>query len=1122
MNKKNPFAVLYAAMLITYMGIVSIVVFFFSMNSATPARILLNGCPMYLKRGFKAADTVFQDFALDRWVNLTGKPWGIKKSGLAEPLPFLWPKKQREEHFTYALTFTAGADQLAYIRNNSLSPALYIPLIADNWEIFLNSRSIAKEMHLDENGGIKVHKNTRLLSVPFDLSYLREGENTLVFHILSPPWYSDGGLPFTNSYYIDDLKSSQSEHSHLVFYMFSGIYFFMAFYDFLMYLGGRKEKYRIFFSLEMLILAFYMFLDTPYRFLFFVDSLVSLRMEVMAISLAGIPMVFFVLFLCGKKPGPIIKVFLAVYGGVTLLMALSEQQLLLDLLTLAELFLPVSLLYCYGLLIRSLKDISRDYRKNRGKFRAFMAAVFDSPQGNTFLGFNIVLVSVIIAVIQSLVTREDSSVPLIGLFAFSTSISFAIAIDFSKTKRQVENQNIVLEETIRERTMELKEQTARAVSANRAKSQFLAAMSHEIRTPMNAILGLSEMTMNVAGLPETVYANIEKIRGSGSSLLFIINDILDLSKIESGKLTIDNRDYELPGLISDVAQMNMIRIGSRDIRFILQVDPGLPLRLRGDELRIKQVLNNILSNAFKYTEQGFVRMTVSQETRESGGQETTLIFAIADSGQGMKKEDLKALFDEYSRFNAELNRAVEGTGLGMSITKKLMAMMGGAIEVESEYGRGSVFTIRLPQETAGGVSMGEETARGLENFSPSAGRKNMSAGFPRELMPCGSILVVDDLETNLYVASGLMSPYGLSIETAGSGSAALEKVLAGKTWDIIFMDHLMPGLDGVETTEKIRELGYTGTIIALTANAISGQAEQFLQRGFDDFISKPIDTRQLDSALRKWVKARRHGEQETEKDMGNVPAPAEDLQGGSFAASSGGAPGGENGSPPVPGVDTAKGIAATGGTVEGYRQVLAAFCKDAEERLPLFKDFPGGAVSGDDSSAGCAALAAQAHAFKGAAASIGAADISGKAAALETAARAGDMDTIREILPDFKRRLEELIEGIAAALDRPPAVLDGETGPGDASPRGTAPSLSGAPAGGGAGQPVLSLLRELAETLQARKAGGIDSILETLLRQSLDSKTRETLKAVSDQALVAAFDESLETVKGLLNRGGHV
>jgi CheY-like chemotaxis protein/anti-sigma regulatory factor (Ser/Thr protein kinase)/HPt (histidine-containing phosphotransfer) domain-containing protein len=330
-------------------------------------------------------------------------------------------------------------------------------------------------------------------------------------------------------------------------------------------------------------------------------------------------------------------------------------------------------------------------------------------------------------------------------------------------------------------------------------------------------------------------------------LLGIINDILDLSKIETGKFEIVPVKYETASLINDTVQLNMMRIGSKPIEFSLKVSESMPAELFGDELRIKQVLNNLLSNAFKYTKKGQVALEMYMEN-------SFLVAKVSDTGLGMTKEQVARLFDEYSRFNMEANRTVEGTGLGMSITKNLVEMMQGTIVVESEPNVGSAFTVRFMQEQTGSDVIGKELAENLQKFRLSKEMQIKSAQMVREYMPYGSVLIVDDAETNLFVAKGLMMPYGIKIETAASGFEAIEKIEGGNAYDIVFMDHMMPEMDGIETTKRIRAAGYEKPIIALTANAVAGQADLFLKSGFDDFISKPIDIRQLNAALKKWIR----------------------------------------------------------------------------------------------------------------------------------------------------------------------------------------------------------------------------------------------------------------------------
>jgi CheY-like chemotaxis protein/ABC-type amino acid transport substrate-binding protein len=392
-----------------------------------------------------------------------------------------------------------------------------------------------------------------------------------------------------------------------------------------------------------------------------------------------------------------------------------------------------------------------------------------------------------------------------------------------------------------------------AEQGSRYKSEFLAKVSHEIRTPMNAILGITEIQLQNEILPQDTQEALAKIYDSGYLLLGIINDILDLSKIEAGKFEISPVNYDVASLINDTIYLNIIRFDNKPIEFALQLDENIPSILFGDELRIKQILNNLLSNAFKYTDSGKVSLSVSAEYLE--GSRVTIVFSVHDTGQGMTEEQVNKLFTKYTRFHTEANRKIQGTGLGLNITRQLVHMMNGEISVESEPGKGSAFTVRLPQGLVNSGVLGKELAENLRHlhFNRKAPLKKATQ-IIREYMPYGNVLVVDDVGTNLYVAKGLMSPYGLNIDTAESGFETIEKIKRGAVYDLIFMDHFMPKMDGIEATKTIRELGYTQPIIALTANALTGQADIFLANGFDGFISKPIDIRQLNATLNKYIR----------------------------------------------------------------------------------------------------------------------------------------------------------------------------------------------------------------------------------------------------------------------------
>jgi signal transduction histidine kinase/CheY-like chemotaxis protein/HPt (histidine-containing phosphotransfer) domain-containing protein len=512
---------------------------------------------------------------------------------------------------------------------------------------------------------------------------------------------------------------------------------------------------------------------------------------------------------------------------------------------------------------------------------------------------------------------------------------------------------------------------------SRQKSNFLATMSHEIRTPMNAILGITEIQMQNKTIPKEAGEALNKIYHSGYSLLGIINDILDLSKIEAGKLELLPIKYDVASLIFDTTQLNIMRIGSKPIKFDLYVDPFTPSELLGDELRIKQVLNNLLSNAFKYTEKGEVMLSISAEYEDKEkAPHVSLTFYVRDTGQGMSKDQINQLFDEYSRFNPEVNRMTEGTGLGMSITKQLVQMMNGSISVQSEPGRGTTFIVHLPQGNVGATPLGKEVSENLRQFkfnSISQMKTAQTVQIVREPMPYGNVLIVDDVETNLYVAKGLMSPYGLSIDTAESGYETIGKIKAGKTYDIIFMDHMMPHMDGIETTKAIRSMGYEHPIIALTANAVTGQAEMFLSNGFDDFISKPIDIRQLNMVLNKLIRDKQ------------TPETLEAARK----------------------IDLNK-LAEQGSSVDA--ELARIFIRDAEKAIAVLEMVCNkhNALDEDDLQL----YVINIHAMKSALANVGEEDLSMLARKLETAGRDRNIEVITSETYDFLNDLRMLVERI--------------------------------------------------------------------------------------------------------------
>ncbi|GBU25245.1 aerobic respiration control sensor protein ArcB [Fibrobacteria bacterium R8-3-H12] len=389
-----------------------------------------------------------------------------------------------------------------------------------------------------------------------------------------------------------------------------------------------------------------------------------------------------------------------------------------------------------------------------------------------------------------------------------------------------------------------------AEQSSRFKNRFLSRISHEIRTPMNTIMGITEIQLQNETLAQDLKKVFIDIYNSSDLLLDIINNILDVYKIEANKIEIAFVEYDVASLINDIVQLNIMRMKNKAVEFEFYVDENLPVTLFGDVIHIKQILNNLLSNAFKYTETGKVKLSVCAEHSKKENFDMILVFKVSDTGQGMTEEQKNKIFDEYSHFSY----LIEGTGLGMNITQYLIKAMKGEVTVNSELGKGTEFIVHLPQKSTNSGVLGKELVESLQNFRYISYSQIKNARIEREPMPYGSVLIVDDVESNLYVAKGLLQPYKLIIDTADNGEEAIEKIKSGKVYDVIFMDHMMPEMDGVETVKTIRELGYANPIIALTANALGGQAEIFLKTGFDGFISKPIDIHQLNTVLNKFIR----------------------------------------------------------------------------------------------------------------------------------------------------------------------------------------------------------------------------------------------------------------------------
>lgn len=435
---------------------------------------------------------------------------------------------------------------------------------------------------------------------------------------------------------------------------------------------------------------------------------------------------------------------------------------------------------------------------------------------------------------RDIVLHRDCSLSIDKLYDnYQDLLGYVIIInDISERKRFID---------------ELLEARIIAEKASEAKSAFLANMSHEIRTPINAVLGMDEMILRESNL-ENIKDYAVNIRTSGKQLLSIINDILDFSKIESGKMELIISPFHLSSTIYDLMTSLSLRAKEKNLIFECHIDPSTPQSLMGDELRVKQIITNLLTNAIKYTPKGTVSLSINYERK--GNRHILLKCSVSDTGIGIKEEDIKKLFTSFNRLDGHKNYGIEGTGLGLSIVSNLVNLMDGSINVESEYGQGSTFTIEIPLEVIEWEGVGE-----LRSFTKDA-VEDKEAAAVTFTAPEASILSVDDNKINLKVFKGLLKDTKIHIDLATSGEQCLA-FMQKKKYDIVFLDHMMPGMDGVETLQRMKELENNLSpdvpVVALTANALSGAKDQYFDFGFDDYLSKPIDYPELENIILSYL-----------------------------------------------------------------------------------------------------------------------------------------------------------------------------------------------------------------------------------------------------------------------------
>lgn len=501
-------------------------------------------------------------------------------------------------------------------------------------------------------------------------------------------------------------------------------------------------------------------------------------------------------------------------------------------------------IYCHGVLYYGINIILFYYIIMGFVCTVINRKTITKRQFFSFIFFTIM--EIIATVVQTFFAQDV----LIMLFISSLTM---VVILFALETPDYQKLSAALEE-LEKKKKELETANAAAIEAqldaeeaNRAKSAFLASMSHEIRTPINGVLGMNSIILKSAKDPQILeYAR--NIDNAGNGLLSLVNDILDLSKIESGKMELSQVQYDLSTVLSACYNLEFLKARDKGLDLLFENNTTIPCDLYGDDVRIRQIIVNLLSNAIKYTAEGFVVLTADWEKIDDYNM--ILIISVKDTGIGIAPENVEHLFDAFARMDEKKNRHIEGTGLGLKITKQFVDMMNGSIHVESDYGVGSEFTVRIPQRIAGRGILGD-----FANYVHISKEETIDT-FSRFKCPNGKLLVVDDVSLNLQVIEGLLKETQMHVDKASSGAECLEMVKKEK-YDIILLDHMMPEMDGVETFKQLKAMGDVFNkrtpVIMLTANAIRGAREEYLAEGFTDYLSKPVREQELNEMLIKYL-----------------------------------------------------------------------------------------------------------------------------------------------------------------------------------------------------------------------------------------------------------------------------
>ncbi|MCL2480629.1 MAG: response regulator [Spirochaetaceae bacterium] len=793
--------------------------------------------PAYVKNGYEPAYAILDPDLTDWDMEL---PANHNRDIRINTLPsdaysytaseFLSTKKRKIEEFTILIPFELSREKIdSLYGDNPIAPGMYLAGIGENWEIYINGDLIAKQIYLNSENQITSFRSQRDVGIPFDKRFLNEGVNQLVIHILGARSSAFSGLFYTGPYYIGNYIQISSAGTNFLTVALCTVFIFLGFYHILLYFLRKTDRYNLLFGVFSGLLATYYFARSSVIYHVFNDTAITQRIEYAALFLYWFA---FAVFLENLNFGKIKRITLAYGASCAMLIVLQwffPIWFAVNLLTVWQVFGGAYMLYIigYDLIYTFAKNIGMR-RKEEGVdkeppsvWKLFLLSLKQTELGNIFIPMIIVFCTAIFDMLDLAFFHTGALLTRYGFSILMLCMAFMLARKYTTLFNATSQMNEILEATVKQRTQELEDQVLIAEAASRAKSDFLSNMSHEIRTPMNAIIGMTNIGESSSTVEQKDYS-FGRIKDASKHLLGIINDILDVSKIESGKFELSLTEFDFEKMLKRVVNVISYRVEEKNHKFSVYVDREIPKMMIGDDQRLAQVITNLLGNAIKFTlENGSIYIKTYYLGEDEGV--CQIKIAIADTGIGISPEQQAKLFQSFQQAESDTTRKFGGTGLGLAISKSIVEMMSGTISVESELGKGAVFSFT--------AKLRRSEQKGQIFVRQEIDWKNIR------------ILVVDDDKYILDDFRGIVKKFGSFCDTAESGEQALALFDQNHNYNFIFTDWRMPGMDGIELAAELKKRmqGKEDAVIVMMSSgdgsAIIADAKK---AGVCKFFQKPL------------------------------------------------------------------------------------------------------------------------------------------------------------------------------------------------------------------------------------------------------------------------------------------